>query len=196
MAGRVEDIEREDMIRPTRGRVLVEPISDMRLTKGGIWVAKTKKEKYHKGRVLAVGGPPLDKWGKERSFPYKAGDVAHFKTYSFKKWRETGSQLRVFLKDEDIVGYEHNGDLHAVRDMVIVRLEYAEKEGSIIIPDKAKRYSADFKGVIISVGPEYKYGLQAGDSIAYLRHEGFEIETENGKYLAIKEKWIAGKREE
>ena len=86
---------------------------------------------------------------------------------------------------------ERNPMLNAVRDMVIVELEYAEKVGSIIIPDVAKQYHGPVWGRVVSVGPDYKHGLKPGDKVYYRRHEGYVIRIGEKIYMALKEKWVA-----
>lgn len=82
--------------------------------------------------------------------------------------------------------------IRAVRDMVLIRLQYAEKMRSIIVPDKAKQYSGDFWGEVVSVGPDSKYNLKPGDKMHFLRLEGFEVNYNGEKLLAIQNKWIWG----
>jgi co-chaperonin GroES (HSP10) len=82
--------------------------------------------------------------------------------------------------------------LQAVGDQVIVRQFYHEKEGSIYIPDTAKKYNAAFYGEVISVGPESKEDIKVGDKIAWTRHEGFEIEHDGIVYLALRPRHIQG----
>ena len=83
----------------------------------------------------------------------------------------------------------------AVRDTVIVELEYEEKSKGIIIPDSAKQYYADFHGKVISIGPDYKFDLKIGDKLILERHEGFKIIKGTKTYMALRERWCAGKLE-
>jgi len=85
--------------------------------------------------------------------------------------------------------------IKAVRDMVIVEVKYRDQEGKIFIPDNAKQYNGEFWGEVVSVGPDNKKGLKAGDKIMFVRHEGHPIEYEDTKYLAVKDRWIEGRIE-
>ena len=86
--------------------------------------------------------------------------------------------------------------LKAVRDMVIVRLIYADKIKTIIVPDKSKPASASFYGEVVAIGPDNRYDLKIGDKIHYVRSgacpEGFEVKYDGEKLWAIQNKWIWG----
>ena len=84
--------------------------------------------------------------------------------------------------------------LEAVHDYVIVELAYEEKKGSIIVPEYYKKLIAEFRGVVVSIGPDYPYDVKVGDTLIFDRHEGFELEDMNNKkYLVLRDKRIAGR---
>lgn len=83
--------------------------------------------------------------------------------------------------------------LEAVRDTVLVKIEYAEKIGSIIIPDKAKQYSGDFKGIVKSVGPDYKYDVKEGDRVYFYRHEGHKVIVNEETFMSLRARWLMGR---
>ena len=88
--------------------------------------------------------------------------------------------------------------LRAVKDYIIVQIEYSEKsKGGIVIPDKAKQYSGSFVGKIISIGPEcsYKDELKIGDFVAYRRHEGFLVRYKGENLWSLKSNWVVAKIE-
>ena len=80
--------------------------------------------------------------------------------------------------------------LKAPHNLIIVSLEYADRIGSIIVPDSAKQYKGNFVGIVKAIGPEYPYDLQVGDKVYYRRHEGFTIRTDEGKFIALRERWV------
>lgn len=185
------------MIRPLKGKILVEVLSDYKQTKSGIWLAGTQKEVYHYGRMLAVGAPPQDKKGRILSWPYEQGDIVHFKKYSFKKWQDEDFKTKVFLTREDILAYER-GRLYAANDYVVVKIDYKEKIGKFYVPDNKKQYTANFTGKVVSVGPDVRLDIEAGDEIIILRmegggHEGFKVITDSEEYWSVKSRWIYGK---
>ena len=85
--------------------------------------------------------------------------------------------------------------LKAVRDMVIVKVNYTDKISNIIVPDSAKQYGGDFTGKVIAIGPDYKHDIKVGDEVFFNRHEGYRIRANGEDYLALNSKWIVGKKE-
>lgn len=85
--------------------------------------------------------------------------------------------------------------IQAVGSYIIVSLEYADKQGSIFVPDKAKQYSGSFWGTVVSVGDEcyLKRELKAGDKVYFQRHEGFKVFKDEKMYYAIRARWVYGK---
>lgn len=85
-------------------------------------------------------------------------------------------------------------NLKAVRDYVLVDLEYKEKEGRIFVPDQAKQMSGSFWGKVIDVGPDcpFKDEIKKGDKIVYLRNEGYRVHDGDRECLAVKSRWIYG----
>ena len=67
-------------IKPLGARVLVEPIEEKEVTKGGIIIPDTAKEKPMQGKVIAVG-VKRDDDGKELAFDVKVGDTVLHKAY-------------------------------------------------------------------------------------------------------------------
>jgi co-chaperonin GroES (HSP10) len=82
--------------------------------------------------------------------------------------------------------------------MVVVKVEYAFKSKSIIIPETAKRDSGEYWGEVVSVGPEYPdKSLKAGDKIIFDRNEGYKIRPYYGdwkeEFYAVKQRWCGVK---
>ena len=174
-------------LKPMRNKAIVEPISKYGKTESGIYTACAGKEVPEKGMVLKINGQTN----------IAPGDIVHLRRYF---WKDFSYQERKLLsvKLEDIIAGERNGQAYAVRDMVLMEIEYAEKTGAIYIPDNRKGYRAEAKGKVVDVGPDYKYGLKPGNIVYILRmedafHEGFEIRTPQGKLWSVKEKWIYAK---
>jgi chaperonin GroES len=61
-------------IKPLGDRVLVEPIEETDVKKGGIVIPDTAKEKPQEGIVRAIGTGKLDDNGKRIPFEVKVGD--------------------------------------------------------------------------------------------------------------------------
>lgn len=85
--------------------------------------------------------------------------------------------------------------IKAVRDTIIVELEYADKISGIVVPDSAKQYHGDFKGKVVAVGPDYPYNdIKPGDYVFFNRHEGHRIYIKDKMYLSLRNKWVQAKK--
>ena len=61
-------------IRPLADRVLVVPVEEKEVKKGGIVIPDTAREKPQEGKVIAVGPGKLDDDGKTIPMTVKKGD--------------------------------------------------------------------------------------------------------------------------
>jgi len=87
--------------------------------------------------------------------------------------------------------------LRAVRDVVVVRILYADKIGEFYIPDKAKQYSGKFTGEVIAIGSEYPdKSLKVGDKILSVRHEGVPVDYRGERLWALKSDYCLGVEDE
>ena len=68
-------------IKPLGDRVLVEPVEEAEVQKGGIIIPDTAKEKPQEGKVVAVGTGKLDDDGKVIPFNVKKGDIVLMPKY-------------------------------------------------------------------------------------------------------------------
>ena len=87
--------------------------------------------------------------------------------------------------------------LKAVRDMVIIRLFYAEQMRGLYIADQAKTYHGDFHGETMSIGPEYPdKSLKVGDKVYFHRAgapEGVPVYFGGEKLWALKERYFVAR---
>jgi chaperonin GroES len=89
-------------IRPLHDRVIVEPIEEVKQSKGGIIIPDTAKEKPMEGKIVAVGpGKPQDN-GSVRKPAVKEGDKVLFGKYSGTEIKIDGKDLLV-VREEDIM---------------------------------------------------------------------------------------------
>jgi len=79
--------------------------------------------------------------------------------------------------------------IKAVGNQLLIKPIYEDKTEKIIIPDIAKKQSADFYGIVLSIGPDFphKDEIKVGSKILFTRNEGTEIED---KYIALKPDWV------
>lgn len=90
-------------IQPLADRVLVEPVKDGEVKKGGIIIPDTAKEKPQEGRVVAVGTGKLDDNGKLIPFHVKKNDRILMPKYGGTEVKVDGKDYLI-LREEDILG--------------------------------------------------------------------------------------------
>ena len=84
-------------MKPISDRVVIKPSPAEEVTKGGIYVPDTAKEKQQKGEVVAVGP------GKDGNLmTVQVGDVVLFGKYAGQELHYNGDDL-VVMKEEDIL---------------------------------------------------------------------------------------------
>ncbi len=90
-------------VRPLGDRVLIEVLEAEEITKGGIVLPDSAKEKPQQGKVVSVGKGRVGDDGKSVPLEVKENDVILFGKYS-------GTELKVddrdllMMKEEDILG--------------------------------------------------------------------------------------------
>src|SRR5919106_5765678 len=89
-------------VKPLGDRVLVQPIEEQEVKRGGIIIPDTAKEKPQEGKVVAVGTGKVTDDGKRLGLDVKVGDAILFGKYS-------GSEVKVddkdylIMREEDIL---------------------------------------------------------------------------------------------
>jgi len=92
------------LVEPLDDRVLVRPIEDSDVTKGGIHLPANAKEKPVKGLILAVGAGKKRETGERIPMSVKRDDVVIYSKYA-------GTDIKV---DEENLILLREGDLVAV----------------------------------------------------------------------------------
>jgi chaperonin GroES len=90
-------------IRPLQDRVIVKRIKEEGITKGGIIIPDTAKEKPVEGEVVAVGNGKVLENGTVRKLDVKTGDTILFGKYSGTEIKIDGDD-RLILREDDILG--------------------------------------------------------------------------------------------
>jgi chaperonin GroES len=83
-------------IKPLGDRILVEPVEEQEVKKGGIIIPDTAKEKPQEGTVVALGTGKLDEDGKKIAFNVKKGDRVLMPKYG-------GTEVKIDDKEYQIV---------------------------------------------------------------------------------------------
>ena len=89
-------------LRPLADRVVVRPLEREEMTKSGIVLPDTAKEKPQEGKVLAVGpGRVLDD-GKREQIDLKPGDKVLYAKYAGTEFKLDGEDLLI-ISGKDIL---------------------------------------------------------------------------------------------
>ncbi len=90
-------------LRPLGDRVVIRPTPREEMTKTGIVLPDTAKEKPQEGEIVAVGPGARDESGKVVALDVKAGDRVLFGKWSGTEVRIDGEDLLI-MKESDIMG--------------------------------------------------------------------------------------------
>ncbi len=89
-------------LQPLADRLVVKPIAKEEVTKGGIYLPDTAKEKPQEGEVIAVGPGRVTDDGKRIAMDVKVGDRVIYSKYG-------GSEIKIddvemiILRESDIL---------------------------------------------------------------------------------------------
>ena len=90
-------------VKPLGDRVLVQPIEESEVKKGGIIIPDTAKEKSQEGKVVAVGTGKLDDDGKKIPFNVKKGDVVLMPKYGGTEVKIDDKEYQI-VREDDLLG--------------------------------------------------------------------------------------------
>jgi len=83
-------------------RVIVKPIIKEEVTKGGIVLPDTAKEKPQEGEIVAVGPGKLGEDGKRIEMEVKKGDRVIYAKYAGTEWKYDNEEYLI-LRESDIL---------------------------------------------------------------------------------------------
>ena len=89
-------------LQPLGDRVVVKPMPKEEVTKGGIFLPDTAKEKPQEGKIIAVGPGKLTDDGKRIEMDVNVGDVVIYAKYGGTEIKEDGEEL-IILRESDIL---------------------------------------------------------------------------------------------
>jgi chaperonin GroES len=89
-------------LQPLGDRVVVQPTPKEEVTKGGIVLPDTAKEKPQEGKVIAVGPGRLGDDGKRIAMDVKVGDIVIYAKYGGTEIKEGDEEL-IILRESDIL---------------------------------------------------------------------------------------------
>lgn len=89
--------------KPLGDRVLLKPVEEKEVKKGGIIIPDSAKEKPQEGDIIALGTGRIDEDGKKVEFSVKKGDRVMYGKYSGQEVKINGLE-HIIIKEEDILG--------------------------------------------------------------------------------------------
>jgi chaperonin GroES len=90
-------------VKPLSDRVLVKPLEEREVKKGGIIIPDTAKEKPQEGEVVALGTGKFDENGKKIEFTVKKGDRVLISKYGGTEIKYEGENYLI-MREDDILG--------------------------------------------------------------------------------------------
>ena len=89
-------------VKPLNDRVLVQRIEEMTMTKGGIYIPDSAKEKPIEGRIVAVGPGKMSDTGNRMPLHVKDGDRVLFSKYAGSEIKIEGEEY-LMMREDDIL---------------------------------------------------------------------------------------------
>jgi chaperonin GroES len=89
-------------LRPLGDRVVIEPTPREEMTKSGIVLPDTAKEKPQEGKIIAVGPGKVLEDGKREAIDVKVGDKVLYAKYAGTEFKVDGEELLI-VSQKDIL---------------------------------------------------------------------------------------------
>lgn len=89
-------------IQPLADRIVVKPLDAQEVTKGGIVLPDTAKEKPQEGKVVAVGKGKVTEEGKLRALEVRVGDRVLYGKYSGTEIMTKEGQELLIMREDDV----------------------------------------------------------------------------------------------
>ncbi len=89
-------------IEPLGDRVVIKPTPKEEVSKGGIVLPDTAKEKPQEGKIMAVGPGRLTEDGKRIAMEVKKGDKVIYSKYAGTEFKLDNEEL-VIMRESDIL---------------------------------------------------------------------------------------------
>ena len=94
-------------LRPLGDRVVIQPTPREEMTKSGIVLPDTAKEKPQEGKVIAAGPGRLTDEGKREPMDVKEGDTVLYAKYAGTEFKIEGEELLI-VSQKDILAIVEN----------------------------------------------------------------------------------------
>jgi len=93
-------------LKPLNDRVLVKRLEEEEVTKGGIIIPDSAKEKPMRGQIVAAGPGKLAEDGKRAKMSVEKGDTVLFNKYAGTEIKLDGEEFLI-MREDDILGVIH-----------------------------------------------------------------------------------------
>jgi chaperonin GroES len=90
-------------IRPLGDRIVVQALEAEEVTKGGIILPETAKEKPQEGKIVAVGRGKVGNDGKIQALELKVGDRVLYGKYSGNEIKTKDGKEYLIMREEDVL---------------------------------------------------------------------------------------------
>ena len=90
-------------LQPLGDRIVVRPIKREEVTKGGIVLPDTAKEKPQEGEVIAVGMGDVDSKGNKIPLSVKVGDKIIFSSYAGVEFNPDEENEYLILSEDEVL---------------------------------------------------------------------------------------------
>ena len=94
-------------LRPLGDRVVIQPTPREEMTKSGIVLPDTAKEKPQEGKIIAAGPGRLTDEGKREPMDVKEGDTVLYAKYAGTEFKVEGDELLI-VRQKDILAIVEN----------------------------------------------------------------------------------------
>ncbi len=90
-------------VRPLQDRIIVKRIDEEEVSRGGIIIPDSAKEKPQEGKVTAVGKGKVGEDGKVQPLDVKKGDKVLFSKYAGTEVNIDGDE-HLIIREDDVLG--------------------------------------------------------------------------------------------
>lgn len=90
-------------LQPLGDRIIVKPLDAVEMTKGGILLPETAKEKPQEGKVIAVGKGKRNDAGDLQPLELKVGDIVLYGKYSGNEISTKEGEEVLIMREEDVM---------------------------------------------------------------------------------------------
>lgn len=160
------------MLQPLRGKILVEILEDNKRTESGLYLAGIKEEVPHRGKVINMGAPFIDRKGREFTWRFQPGHIVHYK----RNW-DGGKEKYQILRRDMIYAVECEDKAYAIGEYIIIKKCEEQPTGRIFVPGHFETEVAKeiAYAEVVSVGRDDRLGVSIDDKLMYYKNEGLAV---------------------